>query len=437
MGYDDAGNLTDDGVLAYSYDAWNRQTAAKRPASGTQIAANAYDGLHRRASKVVSKQGVEASPGDGGNTTVHFYYTGWRVAETRSGANAATAQYVWGTQYIDEAVVLDRDSDADGDCLDAGGSERLTYHQDANFRVVALTDSTGGVVERYEYSAYGEPQVLRGSPTAGGAEAGNMLAVSAYGNPLLRQGLWRDNESGTYQNRFRVLHSRQGRFGQRDPAGYVDGQNLTIAMSNNPYARLDFMGLDDCDDAKERLKQHRAQLPNLILDLLDSTDKLISLNAQKSEKVGVYNSIVDALHDTGSSELLQRIRDSRDFNNACNAVEGTTVGVTIGMVHHVCNSHPLVAITSGIATNIIYWAIGEHHEGLMGKIENQQVAAMAELEQARRQQLNTVAREIHAINEQIALTASRLKAASARLAIHAVQDIGLAADVAEACKCEK
>ena len=44
-------------------------------------------------------------------------------------------------------------------CLDTGGSEAYYYHQDANYRVIALTDESANVVERYRYTAYGEPCV--------------------------------------------------------------------------------------------------------------------------------------------------------------------------------------------------------------------------------------------------------------------------------------
>ena len=57
----------------------------------------------------------------------------------------------------------DRNTDigTDDDCLDAGGSEAYYYHQDANYRVIALTDESTNVVERYRYTAYGEPVARR------------------------------------------------------------------------------------------------------------------------------------------------------------------------------------------------------------------------------------------------------------------------------------
>ena len=64
-------------------------------------------------------------------------------------------QYVWGLRYIDDLILRDRDTTGNG-TLD----ERLYAMQDANWNVVALADSNGDVVERYLYSAYGDPVVL-------------------------------------------------------------------------------------------------------------------------------------------------------------------------------------------------------------------------------------------------------------------------------------
>ena len=73
-----------------------------------------------------------------------------RPIEARNGSEQATMQVVFGTQYIDEPVRLDVNTDpaSDDDCLDAGGSAACVYHQDANYNVVCLTDATGAEAER-------------------------------------------------------------------------------------------------------------------------------------------------------------------------------------------------------------------------------------------------------------------------------------------------
>ena len=220
--YDNNGNLTDDGVLRYVYDAWNRLRKVNRYADGdtTIIAEYKYLGDTRRASKMVQKCGIEYVANDGGNTTVHFYYgsqspdreggVAWRIFETRNGSNQSTRQWLWGTQYIDEPVCMDvnssptHSSDCDPDTSDPGGGtdRRYFYHQDRNFNVVALIETDDGagtagrIAERYAYTPYGEFVVLKGETSSG--NLGNALPTSTVGNPLAHQGLVWDAEVAAY-----------------------------------------------------------------------------------------------------------------------------------------------------------------------------------------------------------------------------------------------
>ncbi|MFO0836954.1 MAG: hypothetical protein U1D55_00385 [Phycisphaerae bacterium] len=183
----------------YRYDAWNRLVgvwyadAGGTGDAGQRVAAYAYDALFRRVSKTVSNQGlgcVHGSDAGGmagiqaGDRAEHYFSccgTGFQpvdIEEPRRGRSHAGAQTVFGTQYIDEPVCRDRNTDpvaggsADNDCLDAGGSQRYFYHQDANYRVTLLTGEAGGVVERYDYSAYGEPAIFGGAVAGGLGESG-------------------------------------------------------------------------------------------------------------------------------------------------------------------------------------------------------------------------------------------------------------------------
>ena len=143
-----------------------------------QVAVYEYDGLFRRIEKVVGNQGtgiVHGSerpddPNDpdltgiqAGNRHEHYYYTGWRLLETRDGSDDTLGQFVYGTQYLDEPLRYDRntDVDSDNDCLESAGSRAYYYHQDANYRVVMLTDEDGAVVERYRYNGLRRADRLR------------------------------------------------------------------------------------------------------------------------------------------------------------------------------------------------------------------------------------------------------------------------------------
>ncbi len=192
----------------------------------TDVALYEYFADNRRSEKIVQHSGPEAVENDGGDTTVRFYYGGmpqgpagleptdsrWNILETRNGSDQATFQYVWGTQYVDELVLIDKnlgptvDSDADAD-VDSDAEQtiqlsqpalaedaRFLVHQDRNWNVVALTDydpdSTveGAVVERYAYTPYGEVTVLNGVGTTS-REFGNVRVTSSVGHVFAFRGM--------------------------------------------------------------------------------------------------------------------------------------------------------------------------------------------------------------------------------------------------------
>ncbi|HUU95281.1 MAG TPA: RHS repeat-associated core domain-containing protein [Phycisphaerae bacterium] len=273
LSYDNNGNLTDDGVYKFVYDAWNRLVEAKRRVDAeTSVATYAFLGNNRRAKKVVQNCGVEDTDNDGGNTTVHFYYANpspdrkggvpWNVVETRNGSNQATAQYFWGTQYTDELIFLDvngvpavhddcnpdlytgEETTADED----PGDVRYFYHQDRNWNVVAISEydtgetNNGRIVERYSYTPYGQFVALAGD--SGNGEMGNLSPTSTVGNVFTFQGLAHDAESGKHHVRYRMYDGALGRFVQRDPVGYASGgMNLYAFVGNAPTIGTDPFGL--------------------------------------------------------------------------------------------------------------------------------------------------------------------------------------------------
>ena len=226
------------------------------------VATYEYDGLRRRIEKVVTMHqgfGVVNGSDTGGSVGVqagqrheHYFHNGWRLVETTDHAEDVGGEYayasadvlgqfVYGTQYVDEPLVYDRNLDADADCLEATDA-RYFYHQDANYRVVMLTDEDAGVVERTRYTAYGEPTVIAGE-NATGDELGYATPVSAVGNPFLHQGLFHDAETGSYQNRFRQYDAKSGRFMQQDPLGYLDGLSFYTYLASVPLGGVDPAGL--------------------------------------------------------------------------------------------------------------------------------------------------------------------------------------------------
>jgi RHS repeat-associated protein len=151
------------------------------------------------------------------------------------------ARYTYAPLSIDAAAVQERelnaaDKVAEGYFVDAilgDTNEVVYYHANVLSTTYALTDSSGSVVERYRYDAYGATTVLDadGSADADGA--------SDVENPYTFTGRRLDTETGLMQYRNRYYSAELGRFVSRDPAGYVDGVNLYHYARSQPTKLAD------------------------------------------------------------------------------------------------------------------------------------------------------------------------------------------------------
>ena len=81
---------------------------------------------------------------------VVYFSSAWQAIEERNSSNVAQMQYTWSAAYIDGMIARDRDTDNNGS-LD----QRVYVMQDANWNITAIANSTGAVVERFQYDAYG------------------------------------------------------------------------------------------------------------------------------------------------------------------------------------------------------------------------------------------------------------------------------------------
>ncbi len=174
------------------------------------------------------------------NFYYHFYYNQqWQTLEVRKNNPAdgdPERQYVWDIRYIDAPVVRFLDGNLDGDYADEDDNV-LYYCNDANMNVTALVDaSDGSVVERYAHTAYGKALVLNPDTWA---ERQN---GSVFKNWHLFAGYRFDDETGLYLVRNRVYQAELGRWGQRDPRGYVDGPSLLEYCITNPVRHADPLG---------------------------------------------------------------------------------------------------------------------------------------------------------------------------------------------------
>ncbi len=212
--YDENGNLStiDSSTTQKNiiYDYCN-QIVEVNDVNTSQIHTYTYDALRRRIRKHTSGGGLPPAE------TLYFY-DGARVIEEQDDIGTTLATYVYGN-YIDEVLSMQRDSND------------YYYHADDMYNVMAITDSNGIVVERYEYGDYGEP---------------NFILSAGIGNPYLFNGRRYDDETGLYYYRTRYLDPKAGRFISRDSIGiWGDPANMgngRAYVGNNPWTSTDPMG---------------------------------------------------------------------------------------------------------------------------------------------------------------------------------------------------
>ena len=224
--YDDAGNMTSfprasspAGSFTAIYDAWNRLMSVKQGANS--VAAYEYDGLRRRVVKKSYVAGVLTETRD------YYFSDQWQVLAEAVGGTTDTT-YVWGLRYVDELLWR------------VQSSTRLYAMQDANYNCTAIGDTTGSVVERYQFNPYGTRTILDAS--------WSVIGVSGYNWVLAHQGLAIDPTTSLYPCRNRTFASLLGMWMQRDPAGYIDSKSLYEYARGNPATYNDALGLSSSAD---------------------------------------------------------------------------------------------------------------------------------------------------------------------------------------------
>jgi len=171
------------------------------------VAKYTYDYLGRRVTKTTYDTNHQPL------TTVQYVYDGDQIIAEYDGSNNLLRKYVYGPG-IDEPVAM----------ITASGT-KYYYHFDGLGSVIALSNISGGIVERYSYDVYGEPN-----------------RVSAVGNPYMFTGRAYDPNTGLYDYRARYYKPSIGRFLQTDPIGYSGGLNIYTYCGNNPINWIDPWG---------------------------------------------------------------------------------------------------------------------------------------------------------------------------------------------------
>ena len=228
--YDADGNLTNDLVWCYQWDAENHLIQMDNVASPGMASTNRlklafeYDWKGRRIKKTVTRLDTSAVI-----LSNKYLYDGWNlIAELNATNNAMIRSYVWGL-------------DLSGSLQGAGGVGGLLIVKDAvqgthfaaydlNGNVMGLVSATYGTnTARYEYGPFGE--LIRAT--------GPMAKL----NPFRFSTKYQDDETDLVYYGRRYLNTSTGRWLSRDPIGEKGGLNLYGLVGNNPIVRIDKLGL--------------------------------------------------------------------------------------------------------------------------------------------------------------------------------------------------
>jgi len=240
------GNLANDGTaLTYAYDSLNRPISigfiGAGPRPPQQLGAYVLDAFNRRVRKTVTNSGLsDAVP----NGTTDYLYMGNQVIEERNpfggsgSTDTPTKQYIWGA-YVDECAQLNLLAPAGPDNLSAGVYYLL---QDLLYRAVALTNSTGNIVEAYDTDAYGTTVIFT-APYQGNWWSDDDTQSYYGANEIIYCGYRYDPESELYYVRNRTYSPPLGRWLQRDPIGYAGGVNLYEYVGGQAVVGVDPKGL--------------------------------------------------------------------------------------------------------------------------------------------------------------------------------------------------
>ncbi len=195
--YDNNGNLltrtgTNPPAGTFAYDYKNRMVRFVESVSGKR-----HDYVYDCQGRLIKTVVDVAAPTEGQTL---YYYKGHQIVEERDGTDTVQATFVYGN-YIDEVITMRR------------LNTDYYYVRDDQYNVMAIANSSGVIVESYDYGDFGRPV----NPTTR-----QPITGSAVGNPFFFTGRVYDWQTGLYNYRTRYYDPIAGRFTSQDSIGIWD-----------------------------------------------------------------------------------------------------------------------------------------------------------------------------------------------------------------------
>lgn len=201
--YDADGNLLDDGIHTYKWDAERRLVGISYLAEPGKQTTFVYDGLGRRT-------GITSTPAGGASTTKSYVWCGSQICQSRDTTNQTEREYFPEGEYA------------------VSPSAQAYYYGIDQIGSVRRAFTSGGGATSYDYDPYGNA-----------LQSSNLLTDFGYA------GMFYNADSNLYLTRFRIYDPTIGRWLSRDPSGETSNLsgNLYTYVDDNPISNFDPLGL--------------------------------------------------------------------------------------------------------------------------------------------------------------------------------------------------
>ena len=248
--YDNNGNvsgktsLIDNSHQSFIYNSENQLIEVQFFADATssnpafKTAQYFYDALGRRIKKVVTDNSSLADPRK--TFTRQYVYDGEEILFEYEGNGRLLAHYTHSTLRTDDVLAVDITSDGVNEAL-ALTAGTYTFQKDALGSITDISDSSGNIVQRYRYTAYGVLDRIEDS------SGNDITQTPIVGTSYTFTNREFDSETGLYYYRARYYDASTGRFLQRDPSpgdleNPITAINSATYVGNNPLKNIDPSG---------------------------------------------------------------------------------------------------------------------------------------------------------------------------------------------------